>query len=335
MDTTDSRPALAPLLFRPVYKDYLWGGTRIASRFGRAGTPVPCAESWEVSSHEDGMSVVESGPFEGRTLASLCSEFGAALVGSWAEDPAVFPVIVKLIDAEKRLSVQVHPSEESAARFGGDPKTEMWYFAEAPEGAAVCAGLKKGVTPRVFADAVKEKAVASLLRTVPAEEGKALFIPGGMVHAICEGCLVVEVQQRSNTTYRVYDWDRTGPDGRPRELHVARAVEAIEWHAPPMQLSTPYAMPAGAPGNLRERVLRSDFFSMERWTLSGPEPFGQDGRSFKVFFALDGGLAVGPAGGEATAVPAGRSVLVPAALGPCTVAPAAAGGTVRTLCIGL
>ena len=332
---TDRKPELAPLLFRPVYKDYLWGGSRIASRFGRAGTPSPCAESWEVSAHEDGMSVVEGGPFDGRTLSSLCGEFGAALVGSWAPDPSSFPVIVKIIDAEKRLSVQVHPGEASAERFGGEPKTEMWYFVEAPEGAAVCAGLKKGVTPRVFADAVKEKSVASLLRTIPAEEGKALYVPGGMVHAICEGCLVVEVQQRSNTTYRVYDWDRTGPDGRPRELHVSRAIEAIEWNAPPMPLSTPYAMPSAAAGNLRERVLRSDFFTMERWTLSEPEPFEQDGRSFRILFALDGDLAVSSAGGAATVVPAGRSALLPAAMGPCTVGPAAPGGSVRTLGIGL
>ena len=336
MDTA-SRSALAPLLFRPVYKDYLWGGSRIAGRFGRAGAPSPCAESWEVSCHPDGMSVVEGGPFDGRSLDSLCREFGAALVGSWCENPGRFPVIVKLIDATSRLSVQVHPSEESAARFGGDPKTEAWYFIDAEPGAAVCAGLKKGVGPRVFSDAVKEKSVPSLLRTVPAEPGKAVFIPGGTVHAICEGCLVLEVQQNSNTTYRVYDWDRTGPDGRPRELHVQRALEAISWHAPELPVCTPYRLPSAVPENVRERVVRSDWFSIERWTLAKPEPFVHDGRSFKIFFALGGDLGIAWPGAEAPVrVPAGRSCLVPASSGECSVSAAAgAAAPVAALCVGL
>ena len=318
---SESRPSLVPLLFRPVYKDYLWGGTRIASRFGREGTPVPCAESWEVSAHPDGMSVVDGGPFAGRTLAELCETYGAELLGSWTEGRR-FPLLVKLIDASKRLSVQVHPSDEGAEKHGGEAKTEMWYFLDAPEGAAVCAGLKKGVTPRVFADAVKEKSVASLLRTVKAEAGKALYIPGGLVHAICEGCFVLEVQQSSNTTWRVYDWDRVGADGKPRELHVARAAEVIDWHAPEMSLSTPYAMPPSSPDNLRERVLRSDYFTMERWTLRSPEAFDQDGRSFRIFFALDGDAEVRAPDGSATRVPRGRSCLVPASLGKCSAAPA-------------
>lgn len=318
-------PALVPILFRPVYKDYIWGGGRIAARFGRSGTPAPCAESWEASAHPDGMSVAEGGPFDGRTLAELCETFGRELLGSWCEGTR-FPLLVKLIDASKRLSVQVHPNDETAAARGGEPKTEMWYFLDAPEGAAVCAGLKEGVTPRVFSDAVKEKSVAALLRTVKAEEGKAIYIPGGTVHAICEGCFVLEVQQNSNTTWRVYDWDRVGADGRPRELHVARAMDAIDWHAPEMSLSTPYSMPASSPENSRERVLRSDYFTMERWTLRAPEKFVQDGSTFRIFFALEGDAEVRTASGSATTVPFGRTCLVPASLGECSAAPAAESG---------
>ena len=310
-----------PLLFRPVYKDYLWGGDRIAKRFGRADAPAPCGESWEVSAHPDGMSVVEGGPFDGRDLASLCEEFGAALVGSFAEGTR-FPLLVKLIDAKKRLSLQVHPDDEGAARHGGEAKTEMWYFLEAAPGATVCAGLKEGVGPRIFADAVKEHGVASLVRVVDAEPGKALYIPGGLVHAICEGCFVLEVQQSSNTTWRVYDWDRVGPDGRPRELHVARAMEVIDWKAPPASLSVPYAMKAADPRNRRERVVRSDYFTMERYELAAPEPFALDGRSFRVLFAARGALLVREAGGRETLVPEGRSCLLPAALGEGAVAPA-------------
>ena len=308
--------ALVPLLFRPVYKDYLWGGTRIASRFGRTGTPDPCAESWEASAHPDGMSAVEGGPFDGRALDSLCAEFGEALLGRNAGGGR-FPVLVKLIDARDRLSVQVHPNDANAARTHGEPKTEMWYFLDAPPGAVVCAGLKKGVGPRVFSDAVKAKTVSSLLEAVPAVPGKALFIPGGLVHAICEGCLVLEVQQSSNTTYRVHDWDRVGKDGKPRELHVAQAMETIDWKLGSMELSTPFPMPAAAAGNKRERVVRSEFFTMERWTLREPEPAVADGASFRVFFAPDGPLEIrSPALAAPFRVPAGRSCLVPASFGP-------------------
>ena len=320
---------LRPLLFRPVYKDYLWGGSRIAERFGRTGTPAPCAESWEVSAHPDGMSVVESGPFDGRTLADLFEAYGPALAGTYAEGPR-FPLLVKLIDASKRLSVQVHPDDEGAARHGGEAKTEMWYFLDAEPGAQVCAGLKDGVGPRIFADAVRERQVSALLRAVDAEPGKALYIPGGLVHAICEGCLVLEVQQNSNTTYRVYDWDRVGPDGRPRELHVAKAMEAIGWKIGGVGLSTPFPMPSADPRNVRERVVRSDYFTMERLTLRAPEPGTLDGRTFRILFAADADLVVTDGGGE-TAVPRGRSCLLPASLGAYAVAPRGAEATVLTV----
>ena len=321
--------ALVPLLFRPVYKEYLWGGTRLLDRFGREEAPRPCAESWEASAHPDGPSVVEGGPFDGRALADLCAEYGEALLGRNVGG-AKFPVLVKLIDARDRLSAQVHPNDENAARTHGEPKTEMWYFLEAPEGGIVCAGLKKGVGPRVFSDAVKQGTVASLLNAVPVAAGKALFIPDGLVHAICEGCLVFEVQQSSNTTYRVHDWDRVGKDGKPRELHVAQAMESIDWKLGAMELSTPFPMPAAAAGNARERVVRSEFFTMERWTLRAPEPAVADGASFRIFFAPDGPLEIrSPALAEPFAVPAGRSCLVPASFGPYEFA--GAGGAAATV----
>ena len=312
--------ALVPLLFRPVYKEYLWGGTRLLARFGRDEAPRPCAESWEVSAHPDGPSVVEGGPFAGRSLADLCAEYGEALLGRNVEG-AKFPVLAKIIDARDRLSLQVHPNDENAARTHGEPKTEMWYFLEAPEGAVVCAGLKKGVGPRVFADAAKQGTLPSLLNAVPAVAGKALFIPGGLVHAICEGCLVFEVQQSSNTTYRVFDWGRVGADGKPRELHIAQAMDSIDWRLGAMELSTPFPMPAAAPGNVRERIVRSEFFTMERWTLRVPEPMVADGASFRILFAPGGALEIRSAAlAEPFAVPAGRSALVPASFGEYTLA---------------
>ena len=311
--------ALRPYLFRPVYKDYLWGGSRIASALGRADTPEPCAESWEVSAHPDGLSIVEDGPEAGMSLADLCEKYGKGLLGGRVVGRQ-FPLLIKVIDASKRLSVQVHPSEETASQCGGEPKTEMWYFLDAREDAFVCAGLKPGVGPRIFRDAIREKRVPSLLEAVPVSTGKAIFIPGGLVHAICEGCFVLEVQQSSNTTYRVYDWDRVGADGKPRELHLNQAEKAIQWKLPASEALTPYPMPAAAPGNVRERVVRSDFFTMERYTLQAPEPATASGACFRVIFVLEGAVRIRDAGGE-TVVPFGRSCLIPAALGAYTLEP--------------
>lgn len=315
--------ALRPLLLRPVYKDYLWGGGRIASDFGRVGAPSPCAESWECSAHPDGMSVVEGGPFDGRPLAALCEEFGAALLGSWCEGTR-FPLLVKIIDASQRLSVQVHPGEASAPRLGGEPKTEMWYFLDAAPGAAVCAGLKDGVGPRIFADAVREHKVPALLRTVEAVPGKALFIPGGLVHAIGEGCFVLEVQQSSNTTYRVFDWDRVGPDGKARELHTEKALRAIDWKFGPVGLVTPVPMRATGADNVRDRIVHSDFFTLERFALHGPERIDtSSGGTFRILFAASGGFSIrAPGGGETLlSVPFGRTCLVPACMDGCEAVP--------------
>lgn len=309
---------LYPYLFTPVYKDYIWGGDRIPELFRRRETPHPCAESWEVSSHPDGMSVVENGAAAGQTLAALCEAHGSALLGRHVEGKT-FPLLVKLIDAKQRLSVQVHPNESNANLCGGDPKTEMWYFLDAREGGVVCAGLKKGIGPRIFRDAVREKVVPTLLTAVEVEPGKAIFIPGGLVHAICEGNLVLEVQQNSNTTYRVYDWDRVGADGKPRELHLDKAEKAIEWKLRPAELLTPY--PMGKPGkNVRERILRSDFFCMERWTLEEAESAFADGSSFRIVFPVKGSLRIKEEGRE-TEVPFGRSCLLPAMLGAYTLEP--------------
>ncbi|MGI5869141.1 MAG: type I phosphomannose isomerase catalytic subunit [Kiritimatiellia bacterium] len=317
---------LRPLLFKPVYRDYVWGGDRIREQFDRAAAPSPCAESWEVSAHPDGMSVVEGGPCAGKTLADLCAEFGREILGSHSAD-GHFPILVKLIDAKTRLSVQVHPDEAAAERHGGEAKTEMWYILDAAPGAFVCAGLKPGIGPRHFDDAIRSGKVAATLRTLPVVPGRAVYIPGGLVHAIGDHCLILEVQQSSNTTYRVYDWDRVDHEGKPRPLHVKQAMEVIDWRAPELELIASIPMNAAAAGNKRDRVLRCDFFTMERFSLTVPEPFESDGASFRVLFAPDHDVAITWADGRET-LPAGRSCLIPAAMPPYTLAPAGAAATV-------
>ena len=318
-----------PLLFKPVYRDYLWGGNRIASQFSRENTPTPCAESWEISAHPDGMSIVENGPLAGKSLEELGKEQGEALFGSHSEN-GHFPLLIKIIDAKSRLSVQVHPDEEAAAQYGGEAKTEMWYILDAPADGFVCAGLKPGVGPRIFHDAIIDKKVPSLLRTLKVVPGKSVFIPGGLVHAICEGCLILEVQQNSNTTYRVFDWDRIGTDGKPRLLHLRQAAEVIDWHAPELDLQTPIPMKATAASNKREKILRCDFFTLEKYVLAEAEPFLPDGSSFRVVFVSEGSINIRWAGGE-TSVPHGRSCLIPASMPPYTIIPADDTATIITV----
>ncbi len=319
---------LYPLLFRHVYRDYLWGGSRIAERFGRADAPERCAESWEISPHPDGPSVVANGPLAGRDLQSLCDEFGEALLGSACEGTR-FPLLIKLIDARQKLSVQVHPSEETAEAVGGEPKTEMWYLLDADPGAKIYCGLRDCPGPRTLRDALAAHRAPELLVEHPSRVGCAMFVPGGTVHAIGEGNLIYEVQQNSNTTYRVYDWDRVGPDGRARELHVDKAVAVIQWRAPKLGFLRPEAAAAAGPGNVRRQILRSDFFELHETTLRGREPVALDGLTFHALFVKEGTVRLVRDGGEPLELAAGVSCLVPASLGAYALEPV--GGEAKVL----
>lgn len=309
-----------PLLFKPVYRDYIWGGDRIASAFSRDDAPTPCAESWEISSHPDGVSVIENGSLAGKTLQQACDEGGAAFLGAHCTGDK-FPLLIKLIDAKTRLSVQVHPDEEAAERYGGEPKTEMWYVLDADKESFLCAGFKQGIGPRAFQDAIKANSVPSTLRTIKAEPGKAVYIPGGLVHAICEGCLILEVQQSSNTTYRVYDWGRVDANGKPRTLHVNEAINATNWKAETPGMQTPIPMTAANPANVRERIMRSDFFTMERLTLNDAEQVEPDGNSFRAIFVSSGEVEINWGAGATLRIPHGRSCLVPANMPPYSLRP--------------
>ena len=313
---------LYPLLFRHVYRDYLWGGSRIAERFGRTDAPERCAESWEISPHPDGPSVVANGPLAGRDLQSLCDEFGEALLGSACEGTR-FPLLIKLIDARQKLSVQVHPSDETAASVGGEAKTEMWYILDADPGATIYCGLRDCPGPRTLRDALAAHRVPGLLLGHPSEVGSAMFVPGGTVHAIGEGNLIYEVQQNSNTTYRVFDWDRVDANGRSRELHIDKAMEVIDWRAPRPGFLRPVAESDTASGNRHSRVLRSDFFELRSTRLVAREEVALDGLTFHALFVGDGAARLSWDGMDAPLdLPLGTSCLVPASLGSYALEPA-------------
>ena len=314
---------LYPLLFRHVYRDYLWGGDRIPRRFGRDDAPAVCAESWEISPHPDGPSIVANGPLAGRDLQSLSDEFGEALIGSAAEGTR-FPLLIKLIDAKQKLSVQVHPSDETAASVGGEAKTEMWYILDADPGATIYCGLRDCPGPRTLRDALAAHRVPGLLLGHPST-----------VHAIGEGNLIYEVQQNSNTTYRVFDWDRVDANGRSRALHIDKAMEVIDWRAPRPGFLRPVAESDAASGNRHSRVLRSDFFELRSTRLVAREEVALDGLTFHALFVADGAVRLSWDGMDAPLdLPLGTSCLVPASLGSYALEPAGdEGATVLTTTI--
>ena len=221
-----------PIVFEPIAMERVWGGHRFESLLGKAiptGTPV--GELWEIVDREDAQSVVHTGAMRGSSLHDLWSGARAEVFGDdYLADPSLrFPLLVKLLDARERLSVQVHPPLHMAAALGGDPKTEVWYFLDALPGARIYAGLKEGVTRGDFEKALREGGVEQTLHEIRVKTGESIFIPSGRLHAIGEGNLIVEVQQNSDTTYRVFDWNRVGLDGKPRALHIEESLASIDF----------------------------------------------------------------------------------------------------------
>ncbi len=302
-----------PIIFKPVYKNYLWGGEKIASAYNRKGTPEVCAESWEISAHPDGMSVVEDGSFKGMTLDDLVKKFGANLIGTKAPQSDVFPLLFKIIDAKHRLSVQVHPNNGNANLTGGQPKTEMWFVLGCEKGASLFAGLTDNATEKTIAATSKDGSVANQLVELKIAAGQALFIPGGLVHAIGDGCLIYEVQQNSNTTYRMFDWNRTDAHGNPRELHIDKSLKTIDWSLPVPEMVDPQSDEQGW-----SQVVSCEFFTMKKLELNGTETITPNGTSFISLFAAEGSATVN-CGGKSVDLPTGSSVLIPATAEGCVI----------------
>lgn len=307
-----------PLTFRPVYKGYIWGGDRIVTKYGRPEPPGLYAESWEVSTRPEGMSVVADGPLAGVTLQSLVETHGVSLLGTRVGG-GPFPLLVKLIDSRERLSVQVHPNDTTAAAHGGEAKTEMWHVIEAAPNARVFAGFKPGTGRRELENAIRNARFEEVLQSVPVAAGDTLFIPGGRVHALDAGLLILEVQQSSNTTYRLYDWGRVGHDGRPRETHVAQALRVIDWNDSGAPKTVPAALPSAAP-NAAELLVQCAYFRVERMALRAAAGEPDDSGGFRILFVAAGTLRMDWPGGSSRAV-AGTSLFIPAALEGLRLAP--------------
>ena len=224
-----SSPPLYPLIFQPRFKERIWGGRSLASLYGKPLPPdVPVGESWEIADLPGDESVVTNGPLAGQTLRSLMEQRRGEILGdAAASGSGRFPLLCKILDAREKLSLQVHPP--ARVQHLGEPKTEMWYIAAAQPGAELFVGLKAGVTRDAFAEAVRLGTVDACFHRIAVSAGDAMFLPSGRVHAIGAGLVIFEIQQNSDTTFRVHDWNRVGPDGKARELHVPQSMESIDF----------------------------------------------------------------------------------------------------------
>lgn len=216
--------------FQPLYQDRVWGGRVLESALGRSlPRPTPIGESWEIVDRPEAQSVIAGGGLAGLSLRQALEQHGNALMGpTWPADRP-FPILIKWLDCRERLSLQVHPPAEIAAAMGGEPKTENWFIAETTGDAGLIVGLKAGATRGQFAAALMDNTLESCVHRFPVAVGDSILVESGTIHAIDGGNLILEIQQNSDTTYRVYDWGRVGLDGQPRQLHIAESLASIDW----------------------------------------------------------------------------------------------------------
>jgi mannose-6-phosphate isomerase len=309
--------ALYPLRFRSLFRRYIWGGRRLETILGKQlGPGDDYAESWEICDHGPDQSIVADGPLAGMSLGQLVRERGQELLGLRAPR-ARFPLLVKFLDAARPLSVQVHPNDAQAARLIPPDlgKTEAWVVLAAEPGSTIYAGLAPGTDRRRLADAMRQGTCDQLLHHFQPQPGDCVFLPAGTVHALGAGLLVAEIQQSSDVTYRLFDWNRLGPDGKPRPLHVEEGLEVVNYAAGPVNPQQP--QPTAQPWV--SRLVECDKFVLDRWEFASPQPIGDDDRCH-IVCVLEGNVAME---GDRLGTPLrhGETALLPAALGAVRLTP--------------
>lgn len=282
---------MAIFKLKPAFKDYIWGGTRLRDEYGKDCDYDKVAESWELSCHKDGASVVDGGEFDGLTLAQYIEKEGRSVLGTNCERFENFPILIKLIDAKDNLSVQVHPDNEYAMRVEGEyGKTEMWYVVDCDEGATLLYGFKKEISKDEFAQRIADNTLLEVTNAVPVKKGDVFFIQSGTLHAIGKGILIAEIQQNSNTTYRIYDYGRVGKDGKPRELHVEKAKDVTVLGPAKAYPETPVEQYDGYTSKL---LSKCEYFTTYRVDVDTKAELEADGKSFISILVLEGEPTVG------------------------------------------
>lgn len=301
-----------PLLLRGAVKDYIWGGTRLISEFGFETDKPKAAEAWVFSCHKDGESIVRNGNFSGMTLSEAVSQWGGAALGKNAERFEYFPLLIKLIDAKDRLSVQVHPDDRYALENEGEyGKTEMWYIVDAEEDAKLIYGLNRDIDRSEFEHRIKTNTLSEVCNFVPAKKGDIFFISAGTMHAIGKGLLIAEIQQNSNTTYRVSDYGRLGADGKPRPLHIDKAV-AVTNTCPPKEAYGNVGELTLYPFGLVRNLAECEFFTADLLSLNGNAGMCEKD-SFLSLLVIDGSAVLSYPEGNIR-LKKGDSLFIPAGL---------------------
>lgn len=280
-------PPVEPIVFEPLYMQRVWGGRELERQYGRElPEGASFGESWEIVDRETEQSVVRGGRFAGKTLHELWTGHREEVFGTGLPECGRFPLLIKVLDARDDLSIQVHPPAHLAAGLGGEPKTEMWYIAGADPGAKLYVGLKKGVTRRDFERAIADGSVADCVHAIEPKTGESIFIPSGRLHAIGAGFLIHEIQQNSDTTYRVFDWNRLDLDGTPRQLHVEDSLASIDFE----DFEPGMDEPTGT------TIAECEYFRVEKLVLGAGESAGnREAGRFAIFSVAEGEVTCGSA----------------------------------------
>lgn len=326
---------LYPLLFEPVLKDYIWGGRNLEIFGRKLPDEGVTAESWEIAGHKDGNTHVANGYLSGLSLTDIHAMLGLNLIGTnnlWAQARNKFPLLIKLLDANRPLSVQVHPDDDYALNVENNElgKTEMWVVLRAEPDAEVILGVKTGTTREKFKKGIEIGRLEPHLHHIPVRPGDHICVPAGSLHAIMGGLLIAEIQQNSNTTYRVYDWNRVGADGNPRLLHIDKALDVINFEQVEPTIHQPKAI-SDENGVEREELCRNQYFVTERVKMEAGSTFNGecDGSTLEIWGILEGEAQVNEVG-----ISAVQFILLPAALGSFTFTPRMKSVLLRTYVAG-
>lgn len=301
----------------PFVADNIWGGTRLITEYGIKTDKDPAAEAWVLSCHPAGPSTVLNGEFEGKTLQEVYLA-DKSICGTKGEKYEFFPLLIKFIDAKRDLSIQVHPDDEYAMRVEGEyGKTEAWYILDCEPDAELILGFNRNVTVEEFKKAAQSDEMMSICNRVKVKKGDVFFIESGTMHAICKGILLAEVQQNSNTTYRIYDYGRLGKDGKPRELHVDKAADVTNLCPPTIPDSSSRELER-FDNATRSKLTSCDLFTMYELSVDGEYSSVCDGQSFVSLLCLEGSATI-ECNGEALSAKKGESIFIPAGKGKFTI----------------
>jgi len=268
-----------PLVFEPLFMERVWGGRHLESLYGkRLPSAALIGESWEIVDRPEAQSVVHEGPLRGATLHELWCQHREEIFGQVADSPR-FPILAKLLDAQESLSLQVHPPHAIAQKLGGESKSELWYVAQAAPKARLYAGVKKGTTREVFRKALDEGKVEKHLHALELKTGDAIFLPSGRMHALGGGNVLVEIQENSDTTYRIYDWNRVKKGRPPRQMHIAEAMQCVDFE----DVEPALLRPEG------ETLVEHELFEIEKWEVPEDREIAEGGR-FAIIVCLTGEL---------------------------------------------